>query len=336
VLVSAAPGVYASVRNDMAPILDEEREQIVAKEDSSARGSGAGNAGNSTTSDSQEPKTSSSPSLKTETIKGHGRDPHRYRAIRAKIEALKPRGCNKEPSACNESFNFSTEGDKEDEFGKAVDIFWADYDNGDAKAAKSTNQEEVEDVVHNRKDESVFWGRDLPTQIKCTTADVRIVHFCVEPRFFDPAARVYFDTGSDGAGEVDLFTNGSISPTIDLIGLYLPWRLGHSKHLDRWTVGPNIGVGIGQSSGTETISAAVPGDDVDAQEVQETSTSSAPVVLLSLGGLLEYKPNGDQGISFGLEAGFSIGFSADELFDDNDDSAVFVGLKLDIPTGNRQ
>lgn len=163
-------------------------------------------------------------------------------------------------------------------------------------------------------------GRNFPWELKCSSVDYRTVHGCLELRFFDPSARVYFDTGNDDENELDIFNNGNLNLTVDLASIYLPWRLGKSEFFDDWSWGPVVGAGIGASARDS--------------EDGTIEASDAPVVLLSAGGLLEHKR--ESGVSFGFEAGYSIGFSSDESLGDTDDSALYVGLRINVPLGERQ
>lgn len=138
--------------------------------------------------------------------------------------------------------------------------------------------------------------------------------------FFQPTARVYFDTGGDDEDEVDIFRNGSINPTIDFAAIYWPWRLGYSEHFGDWSWGPLVGFGIG----------APAQDSDDGTE----KASSSPVVVFSGGLLFRYDLGG--GSSFGFEGGRVMGFTTDESFGDKNDNAWYVGLKISIPTSKQE
>ncbi len=163
-------------------------------------------------------------------------------------------------------------------------------------------------------------GTPFPAQLKCTSVDYRMFHGCLELRFFDPSARVYFDTGSDDVNEIDLFNDGNLNVTVDLVSIYFPWRLGKAEFYDSWSWGPVFGAGIS--------AAAKDSDDGSAK------ASGAPVVLISVGAMLEYKLKA--GPSFSFEVGRSTGFSSDESLGDIDDSALFVGLRINVPIGDKK
>ena len=124
--------------------------------------------------------------------------------------------------------------------------------------------------VHKRKDYK------FPSHLKCTSVDFRTFRGCIEPRFFDPSARVFFDSGSDDDDEIDIFDDGSLNLTVQLASLYFPQRFGISEAYDNWSWGPVIGAGLGQPAK----------DSEDGSE----DASGAPVVLGSAGG-----PVGDRG-----------------------------------------
>lgn len=160
----------------------------------------------------------------------------------------------------------------------------------------------------------------FPWQLKCSSVDFRTIHGCLELRFFDPSARVYFDTGVDDPGEIDIFNDGNLNITVDLVSIYWPWRLGRSEFFDQWSWGPVVGAGIGSSAN-------------DSEDGSKQS-SNAPVVLLSAGGMLEYKL--ESGTAFAFETGYSTGFSTDESFGDANDTALFVGLRINVPLGEKK
>ncbi len=161
----------------------------------------------------------------------------------------------------------------------------------------------------------------FPWQLKCSSADYRILHFCIEPRFLDPSARIYFDTGKDEDDEIDIFNDGNLNFSLNFVSLYIPLRFGRGEFYDNWSWGPMAGIGIGSTAS-------------DSEDDNEKS-SGAPIVLLSYGFMTEYKI-GDTGASFGVEAGRAIGISTDESFGDRRDSATFVGLKINIPFGEKK
>lgn len=145
----------------------------------------------------------------------------------------------------------------------------------------------------------------------------RRIHGCFVPRFFRPSARVYFDKGTDDPGEIDLYRDGSLNPTIDIASLYWPWRYSTKPYFQKMSWGPMLGVAISS-----------PAED---SEDGMNEASSAPVVIGNLGLMFEYQFDG--GSTAGFETGWAYGVSADESLSDNDDSAIYIGLTFDIPVG---
>lgn len=186
----------------------------------------------------------------------------------------------------------------------------------------NSHQSNSKKVAFEENDERMYSSKDgeFPWLAKCSKFDYRTIHGCLEARFFDPSARVYFDSGTDDPNEIDIFNDGGLSATIDFASIYLPWRFGRSKFYDSWSWGPMVGLGISSPAK----------DSKDGT----SDASDSPVVLASLGLLIEYKLN-DEGAAFGVEMGKAIGFSSDESFGDNNDSATYVGLKISIPTGGK-
>ena len=96
-----------------------------------------------------------------------------------------------------------------------------------------------------------------------------------------------------------------------------------SRRAWNWVVGPSFGVGIG---------SPVKGEE---------NNSSAPVVLFSVGVLMELSTTGDdtrvranrESNYVGIEFGYAHGFTSDESFsgDHRDDGALYVGVTVKIP-----
>lgn len=148
--------------------------------------------------------------------------------------------------------------------------------------------------------------------LKCTKYDSRVFHLCPEADFFEANARVYFDNGRDEEDEVDLFKNGNLEPALQFAAVRIPWRFGKSEAFDPWSWGPELSAGLGTPA--------------KAKEGEE-GKSTAPIVLVSAGLRLTYKISAE-GSNFAFEVGRVFGFTTDESFGDNDDSATYVGIKI--------
>lgn len=136
-------------------------------------------------------------------------------------------------------------------------------------------------------------------------------------RIFKPSARVFFDTGSDDEGEIDIFQDGNISASIDLVNLTYRWNTGadfiNSPNSTLW-YGFSLGFGI-----------TTPADD--SQDGTEEA-SDAPVLLLTVGSFLEYDISTKTSIL--IEGGYALGFTSDEGFADQNDGALYFGLSLNF------
>lgn len=159
-------------------------------------------------------------------------------------------------------------------------------------------------------------GLDFPFELKCTKYDYRTIHGCFKLSFFDPSARVYFDS-NDSDGALDIFNDGNLNASINFVSAYVPWRFGRSEYFDAFSWGPALGVGVG--------APARDGED------ESEKSDGAPVVLFSAGFQFEYSLT-DKGASVSFEVGRAVGFSSDESFKKSDDHATYVGLKIKIPT----
>ncbi len=148
--------------------------------------------------------------------------------------------------------------------------------------------------------------------LKCSEYDYRVFHLCPKADFFQANARVYFDNGEDEEGEVDLFKNGNLEPALQFAAVRLPWRFGRSDAFDPWSWGPEFSAGLGTPA---------------AAEEGEEDKSTAPIVLVSAGLRLTYMIT-EEGSNFAFEVGRVWGFTTDEAFGDNDDSATYVGIKI--------
>ena len=158
-------------------------------------------------------------------------------------------------------------------------------------------------------------------------------------RYFTPKARVFIDSGRDDDNEVDVFDNGNLNLAISMLELYFAFgnledpdtmtetQQGLEKVLEEisgkngwrkvshWRFGPVFGVGIGS-----------PPEDGEGEGAEK---SSAPIVLATLGGLLEFPiTEKNKRIVAGIEGGFAYGYSADENIEDKSDAAWYVGLSF--------
>ncbi|MBT5903227.1 MAG: hypothetical protein HOH58_14070 [Opitutaceae bacterium] len=139
-------------------------------------------------------------------------------------------------------------------------------------------------------------------------------------RFFSPSARVYFDTGTDDPGEIDIFNDGAASVNISLLELVYRvethGRLQFQNGENKLYFGPAIGVGL-TSPASDSQNGA-------------TDAGSSPVVMVSAGVFAEIQVNQSSDSVIILETGYAIGYSASETATDNNDGALYVGLGFDF------
>ncbi len=91
-----------------------------------------------------------------------------------------------------------------------------------------------------------------------------------EVRFFQPKARVFMDLKQSNDGEFDLFNDGAILASLDVIELYFPMPLISERFAEMfgmpgrltslgWRVGGTLGLGITTGSITALLTTAAPG-----------------------------------------------------------------------------
>ncbi len=161
-----------------------------------------------------------------------------------------------------------------------------------------------------------------------------------EVRFFQPKARVFMDLKRSNDGEFDLFNDGAILASLDVIELYFPMPLISERFAEvfgksgprpslGWRVGGTIGLGI---------STALHNGSSD--------NGSAPVSTLSTGVRYEFplgRPSRelldtgdtrlDQRTRVGMEFGFQGGVSTRESLRDSTDIGLYFGVLVNTPWG---
>jgi hypothetical protein len=141
----------------------------------------------------------------------------------------------------------------------------------------------------------------------------------LQPKFIEPSLRIYFDSGHDDVGEIDIYNDGELVPSLTLFELYKPLYKS-----DELIEGNDLVFSWGFTGG---LGITAPAGDSDSEEA-----TSAPVLLLTLGLLAEISNINDNnnGSSFGIEFGRALGLTADEGLDDISDSAWYVGLRAKV------
>ncbi len=161
-----------------------------------------------------------------------------------------------------------------------------------------------------------------------------------EVRFFQPKARVFMDLKRRNDGEFDLFSDGAILASLDVIELYFPMPLISERFAEvfgrpgrlaslGWRVGGTLGMGITTALNNGTA-----------------ENGSAPVSTLSTGIRYEFplgRPSPellergdsrlDQRTRVGMEFGMQGGISTLESLTDSSDLGLYFGILVNTPWG---
>lgn len=161
-----------------------------------------------------------------------------------------------------------------------------------------------------------------------------------EVRFFQPKARVFMDLKRSNDGEFDLFNNGAILASLDVVELYFPMPLISERFAEMfgrpgrlsslgWRVGGTLAMGITTALNNGT-----------------TENGSAPVSTLATGIRYEFplgKPSRelietgddrlDQRTRVGMEFGLQGGISTRESLRDSSDIGLYFGVLVNTPWG---
>lgn len=124
--------------------------------------------------------------------------------------------------------------------------------------------------------------------------------FAVNPSLILPTSRIFFDSGQDDAGEVDLFRDGKLTVGLQLVGL----DMTRAFNENRFRPGVSVGFGI-------------------------TTGEGAAALMISYGALIDISN------AFRLEFGRMTGYSASETATGSDDTAWYSGISLHTALGNR-
>lgn len=162
-----------------------------------------------------------------------------------------------------------------------------------------------------------------------------------EVRFFQPKARIFTDLKNSNEDEFDLFSDGAILASLDVVELYFPMPLfserfaqafGKSSRLSSlgWRVGGTIGVGIATALNNGS-----------------SDNGSAPVSTLAAGIRYEFplgRPSRevlesgdarlDERTRVGIEGGVQGGFSTRESIEDRTDFGMYFGILVNTPWGS--
>ncbi len=161
-----------------------------------------------------------------------------------------------------------------------------------------------------------------------------------EVRFFQPKARVFMDLKRSNDGEFDLFNNGAILASLDVIELYFPMPLiserfaemfGKSDRLASlgWRVGGTLGLGI--------TTALNDGSAANGSAAVSTISTGIryefPLGRPSRELLLSGDSRLDQRTRVGMEFGLQGGVSTRESLRDSTDLGLYFGILVNTPWG---
>ncbi len=158
-----------------------------------------------------------------------------------------------------------------------------------------------------------------------------------EVRFFQPKARIYSDLKRSNDSEFDMFDDGALLASLDVVEFYFPMPLiterfaramGRPSHLSGlgWRLGGTVGLGI-----TTAVSSS-------------DNASNAPISTLSAGIRYDFplgRPSAevlatrdcrlDERTRVGIEGGIQGGLSTDEALSDSTDLGVYLGILVNTP-----
>ncbi|MCA9248928.1 MAG: hypothetical protein KDA42_17495 [Planctomycetales bacterium] len=177
-------------------------------------------------------------------------------------------------------------------------------------------------------------------------------HLMPQVRLFQPKARIYFDSKRNNDQKLDLFQNGSIMASIDILELYFPrdWRLVPSwpllpqkidgewtfplwpGHEGEWLKPSDLGWRWGLTFGAGITSSV---SDI------ESASLSSPILTMSAGARFDF-PLANRILArdsrtkdsipwVGLEFGVQRGQSTNEALGEPYDWGGYVGITLTNP-----
>ncbi|WP_068260790.1 hypothetical protein [Rubripirellula obstinata] len=160
-----------------------------------------------------------------------------------------------------------------------------------------------------------------------------------EVRFFQPKARVFMDLKSGNDSEFDLFADGAILASLDVIELHFPMPLiserfgellGTPSQLSNlgWRVGGTVGLGIATALNNGTENGSAPVTTLSSGIRYEFPLGRPSREVLETGDLRL-----DQRTRVGIELGIQGGISTRESLSDKTDVGMYFGFQVDTPWG---
>jgi hypothetical protein len=160
-----------------------------------------------------------------------------------------------------------------------------------------------------------------------------------EVRFFQPKARVFMDLKRDNEDEFDLFDDGAILASLDVIELHFPMPLisdrfgellgtpSQLSHLG-WRVGGTVGLGIATALNNGADNGRAPVTTLSSGIRYEFPLGRPSREVLDTGDLRL-----DQRTRVGIEWGIQAGVSTRESLDEKTDVGMYFGFQIDTPWG---
>lgn len=160
-----------------------------------------------------------------------------------------------------------------------------------------------------------------------------------EVRFFQPKARVFMDLKDENDDEFDLFADGAILASLDVVELYFPMPLisdrfgellGTPSQLSDigWRVGGTVGLGIATALNNGTENGRAPVTTLSSGIRYEFPLGRPSREVLDTGDLRL-----DQRTRVGIELGVQAGVSTRESLTDKTDVGMYFGFQVDTPWG---
>lgn len=160
-----------------------------------------------------------------------------------------------------------------------------------------------------------------------------------EVRFFQPKARVFMDLKRDNEDEFDLFDDGAILASLDVIELHFPMPLisdrfgellGTPSQLSQlgWRVGGTVGLGIATALNNGSDNGRAPVTTLSSGIRYEFPLGRPSREVLETGDLRL-----DQRTRVGIEWGVQAGVSTRESLDEKTDVGMYFGFQIDTPWG---
>lgn len=158
-------------------------------------------------------------------------------------------------------------------------------------------------------------------------------------RFLQPKARVFFDLKRDNDSQFDLFRNGSLLASLDLLEIYKPLKFvtdffaeedGKAMPLHDlgWRFGATVGLGLTTAISNSGIDGGAPIGVASMGLRYEFPIGPEPPLVLDQSG----RPiRLDQRTRVGFEAGMQVGTTTNEDITDRFDAGLYVGLLVNTP-----